>query len=197
MAIQHDTYLDTCGGQLYYSGASLRVREKDGQYILTMKTSVEATHVRVEDEAFLTEDEAADALGGRLSDVDCDIARSAVAYTGTADLRPVLLASNQRETWTIASTQESLKMCFDWVHYSDAADESASAVAEDYELEVELPGGPRSLVNEAALYLSRRYGLAPQLCSKYERGASLIGAFGCETFAPAAEPSLEPALAAA
>ena len=103
LALQRDTYLDTPGGSLYHSGASLRLREKDGRFVLTFKTTVEATHVRTEDEAFLTEDEASAALDGALHLVDCDVAATAIAYVGGSTLSAVLLVSNQRETWNVSS----------------------------------------------------------------------------------------------
>jgi inorganic triphosphatase YgiF len=144
---------------------------------LTLKTPVEGSRVRTEDEVFITEEQAADVRGGRLRRVGCDVAAAAVEYAGTADMIPVVLAQNHCETWYISSHLGSAKMCFDWVHYASAADDPDAAVAEEYELEVELPQGSRSVVTEIAQCLSRRYGLAPQTQSKYERGAELTGAF--------------------
>jgi inorganic triphosphatase YgiF len=177
MGIQHDTYLDTPGGRFFHSGASLRLREKDGGFTLTMKTSIEATRVRTEEEDLLTEDEAAHVRSGALQLVDCDVAVAAIAYAGGSDLSPVLLASNQRQTWDISAPTGSIKMCFDWVHYSDPAGLGEGRTEAEYELELELQQGPRSLVTEAARYLSYRFGLPPQTRSKYQRGVSLLGVF--------------------
>ena len=184
LALQHDTYLDTPGGHLYHSGASLRLREKDGRYVLTFKTPVEATHVRTEGEAFLTEDEASAALDGALDLVDCDVAAAAIAYVGGSSLRAVLLVSNQRETWTVSSTSGSMQVCFDWVQYSDLTGREDQPSAEEYELELELQRGPRSMVTEAALHLARRFQLPAQTRSKYERGVALLGAFLGDVAAP-------------
>ncbi|MBT3268407.1 CYTH domain-containing protein [Candidatus Poribacteria bacterium] len=184
LALQHDTYLDTPGGHLYHSGASLRLREKDGRYVLTFKTPVEATHVRTEGEAFLTEDEASAALDGALDLVDCDVAAAAIAYVGGSSLRAVLLVSNQRETWNVTSALGSMLMCFDWVQYSDPTGASEGRTAEEYELELELQQGPRSLVSDAAQHLSRRFHLPAQARSKYERGVTLLGAFADDVAVP-------------
>jgi inorganic triphosphatase YgiF len=184
LALQRDTYLDTLAGSLYHSGASLRLREKEGRYVLTRKTPVETTRVRTEDEAFLTATEAAHALKGDLHLIDCDIARAAIGYAGGAELRPVLLASNQRETWTVSSTSGSMQVCFDWVQYSDLTGREDQPSAEEYELELELQRGPRSMVTEAALHLARRFQLPAQTRSKYERGVALLGAFLGDVAAP-------------
>ena len=114
---------------------------------------------------------------GRLHQVVCDVAVAAASYAGTGDLRPVVLAQNQRETEYISSHMGAAKMCFDWVHYASAADDADAPVAEEYELEVELRQGSRSVVVEIAQRLSRGYGLAPQTQSKYEQGAALTGGF--------------------
>ncbi len=182
LALQRDTYLDTPGGSLYHSGASLRLREKDGRSVLTFKTTVEATHIRTEDEAFLTEDEASAALNGALHLVDCDVAAAATAYVGGSSLSAVLLVSNQRETWNVASALGSMLMCFDWVRYSGLTEANDGRTAEEYELE--LQQGPRSLVTDAASHLSRRFHLPPQTRSKYERGVTLLGAFDDDVAVP-------------
>ena len=184
LALQRDTYLDTPAGHLYRTGASLRLREKDGRFILTMKTPVEGTRVRTEDEAFLTADEASELLHGSPGLLDCDITAAAVDYVGGAELAPVLLASNQRETWNISSPLGSMQMCFDWVQYSDPSGASADRMAEEYELELELQQGPRSLVVGAASHLAQRFHLAPQTRSKYERGVTLLGAFTDDVAVP-------------
>ena len=195
LVIQHDTYLDTPDGLLYREGASLRLREKDGRVSLTLKTPVEGTRIRDEEEAFLTEDQASDAAGGWLHRVACDVAASAVGFAGTPDLRPVVLAHNQRETWYISSHMGSAKMCFDWVHYASARDGADAPAAEEYELEVELQQGPRSVVTQIAQDLSRKYGLSHQADSKYARGVLLTGAFA-NPAGVLAQPVLDPALTA-
>jgi len=177
LVLQHDTYLDTPGGLLYREGASLRLREKDGRVSLTLKTPVEGARVRNEEEDFLTAEQADDARGGMLHRVSSAVATSAVAYSGTPDLIPILSAHNQRETWHLTSHSGCAKLCFDWVRYTSALPSVDAPAAEEYELEVELQQGPRSLVAEVAQSLSRRYGLVPRTQSKYARGAALTGAF--------------------
>ena len=68
-----------------------------------------------------------------------------------------------------------------WVHNVWGVDDADAPVAGEYELEVELRQGSRSVVIEIAQCLSRRCGLAPQMQSKYERGAALTGAFAHAT----------------
>ena len=75
-------------------------------------------------------------------------------------------------------------MCFDWVRYSGLAEASDGRTAEEYELELELQQGPRSLVTDAASHLSRRFHLPPQTRSKYERGVTLLGAFDDDVAVP-------------
>ncbi len=196
LGLQRDTYLDTPAGRLFHTGASLRLREKDGRYIVTMKTPVEGTRVRTEDEAFLTANEAADFLGGAAHKIDCDIMAAAVDYADGARLATVLQASNQRETWNISSPQGSMQMCFDWVEYSDPTGASANRTAEEFELE--LQQGPRSLVVTAAAHLAQRFGLEAQTRSKYERGVMLLEIFTEETASspPERQPACEDVLLA-
>ena len=116
--------------------------------------------------------------------MDCDVAAAAIAYVGGSSLRAVLLVSNQRETWNVTSALGSMLMCFDWVQYSDPTGASEGRTAEEYELELELQQGPRSLVSDAAQHLSRRFHLPAQARSKYERGVTLLGAFADDVAVP-------------
>ena len=70
-----------------------------------------------------------------------------------------------------------MQMCFDWVRYSGLAEQQDERVAEEYELELELQQGPRSLVTDTAVHLARRFQLSAQTRSKYERGVTLLGSF--------------------
>ena len=117
------------------------------------------------------------ALNGDLHLIDCDVAEAAVTYAEGAELQPVVLASNQRETWTVSSSAGSMQMCFDWVRYLGLAEQQDERVAEEYELELELQQGPRSLVTDTAVHLARRFQLSAQTRSKYERGVTLLGSF--------------------
>ena len=70
--------------------------------------------------------------------------------------------------------------------------------AEEYELELELQQGPRSMVTEAALHLARRFQLTAQTRSKYERGVMLLEIFTEETASspPERQPACEDVLLA-
>jgi inorganic triphosphatase YgiF len=81
-----------------------------------------------------------------------------------------------------------MQMFFDWVQYSDLTGQHDVRSAEEYELELELQQGPRSMVTEAALHLARRFQLTAQTRSKYERGVALLGAFLGDVATPEPAP---------
>jgi inorganic triphosphatase YgiF len=170
-----DTYFDTPHGFLFYHGASLRLREKQGTYLITFKAKTESDYVRTELETEVTASQAQDFLNGHFADVRVAPIQAALAYIETRPLSPVVQVENNRETWFVMSEANQVKVCFDVVAYTNLQGQGICRYAEECELELELQEGDENFIPKLAELLSQQYRLIPNSQSKYERAAALLG----------------------
>jgi inorganic triphosphatase YgiF len=171
VVLQRDTYFDTPAGLLCRRGASLRLREKGEECLVTFKSKIKGNSVRTELEMRLTRLQAEDLLNGNLEEIDVEAVQTARAYLNGAEIHPVLHVENTREAWHINSEDSRIKICFDNVRYTN---ENPNRSASEYELELELKEGPETFLQEIAQALSQEYELTPNPLSKYERGITLV-----------------------
>ena len=176
MILQRDTYFDTPTGLLSQQGISLRLREKQGQYLVAFKSQINGTYVRREIETQITESQAQDLFNGSFADIHADAIQAIVSNIGAQTLAPVLHVENRREVWHINSESGRIEICFDDVQYTPAAGGQCQFVTE-YELELELKEGEDTFLQEIAQALSQQYELIPYSQSKYERGVMLLNVF--------------------
>ena len=174
--LQCDTYFDSPGGLLFHRGASLRLREKGGEYLVTFKSQVKGNQVRTEIEMPITTSQAQELLRGDLMSVCCEAIQAAMSYVETKAMVPVLSVENNREAWFINSEAGRVKICFDDVQYTKP-DCSQCQYVKEYELELELKEGEDTFLQELTHALSQQCDLVPNLQSKYERGVRILKVF--------------------
>ncbi len=172
-----DTYLDDSAFSLHNANLSLRIREKDETFYLSLKKRITGTgqtennlsYRRMEEEAFLKKSQYEKLLQGEsvpllpLRLLDFLVPEHDV-------LKPVLEVDNQRRS-LLLQDQDSrrLELGFDKVSYSFGS----KLFGPFFEIELESHGVPESDMRILAEWLAESQMVLPSTQTKYGRGVSL------------------------
>lgn len=167
-ALQKDTYLDSADLLLLKNHASLRIRQKEGDFFLNFKqgqVSGEGEFIRDEREMWVDMVEI-DKI--RLGISDIAPVSLAKKITGNSPLKHVIEVLNNRRFIELVNGDEKMELSLDWIKFS-----RDGRVVEGYEVEVENRGADQQSLSGVAGFLSERFSLIPSIWSKYERGIKL------------------------
>lgn len=160
--VQTDIYYDTRGGVLASSGASLRVREKDGKRKLTIKGPA-----RREGARFDREENEFPLRSPNWEEQKEAVFRLLPMLPLNSRLFDALTVENSRRTYLLDGKVEA---AFDTVHYR----RGHAYVGPDYQLELEVKAeGGEELLEKLMAAMAAITGLTAMEQSKYQRGLEL------------------------
>ena len=177
--LQIDTYYDTAGKLLFKSNATLRLREKAGEYFLTIKKPTKA----IGTESLTANDDSQNERfeyeikvnSANLLDSAEYIRKYIPELGGNLEnqLRKTLIITNNRKKGTIKKENILFEMVFDDVTYKN---EETGKSTQEFQIEIELMSDFLHRVNlkQVTDYIERHISdLIPTTVSKYKRGLEL------------------------
>ena len=167
-----DTYYDTADSSLHRRGVTMRVRERDGEYVAAIKMphvseTNEGSKMRLEHELVLPDGDLWHCRG-------LFVRHLPELEERFADLAATLLVKNSRNTLLVTCGETVLEVSLDslWYHRGELS-------GGDYEVEIELKSGP-SHISNLGVFGRNIEQVFPQLQltqqSKYERGMYVLAA---------------------
>ncbi len=179
-----DRYLDTPDLRVLRGGYACRLRQRDTAVIATLKSVTPAeseVHTREELEVAL------DGVEDRPADWPAGAARElAMRLTDDVPLGTLFVIRQQRQVRPVLKEQDTIA---EW-SLDDVTIDSGGDTRHYHELELELkPGGTTADLEHMTEFLGLVEGLTPQLESKFERAARMLGLSGEAAAAAAATPS--------
>lgn len=183
-----DRYLDTADHRILCGGYACRLRQRGAVMIATLKSLTPAeTEVHTREEMEVTLDGVED----RPTDWPAGDARElAVRLTDGAPLSTLFVIRQQRTVRPILMGQDIVA---EW-SLDDVTVDSGGHTEHYHELELELKaGGSSADLAEMTAFLGLVDGLTPQLVSKFERAAEMLGltAAAANAEAPVEAPARE------
>lgn len=165
-----DRYLDTPDLRILHGGYACRLRQRGPAVIATLKSVTPAeSEVHTRDELEVTLDGVED----RPTDWPAGAARElAVRLSNDAPLGTLFVIRQQRQVRPVLKGQDTIA---EW-SLDDVTIDSGGDTRHYHELELELkPGGTEADLAHMTEFLGLVDGLTPQLESKFERAAQMLG----------------------